>query len=85
LSQTATLPVTWQDLLALDPQLEAIDELLDRYYGRITNDNCWSLYARAKAKLRQRVGWSAKDALPELQTEAAYLIGMTHLCQVLGI
>lgn len=85
MSATATLPASWQDLLALDPDLEEIDELLDRYLGQITNDNCWQLYDRAKAQLRRRVGWDARHAVPELQTTDAYLIGMLHVCHVLGI
>ena len=85
MSATATLPATWQDLLALDPDLEEIDELLDRWHGRVTNDNCWSLFDQAKAQLRRRVGWDAKHALPELQSSDAYMIGMFHICQILGI
>jgi hypothetical protein len=43
------------------------------------------LYGRAKAILERYVGWKATHARAELQTSAAYDIGIDHICEVLEI
>jgi hypothetical protein len=52
---------------------------------RIRASNQWQLYAEAKTILSRHVGWYAREAKPELQTSDAYMIGIHHICDTLGI
>jgi hypothetical protein len=85
MNTTSTVPQAWQDLLDLDPQLAGIDRVLADYRQRIRAGNQWLLYGRAKNLLSRYVGWDAANARAELQTSEAYQIGITHICDVLGI
>lgn len=82
---TTTTIREWADLLELDPELRELDAMLARYRAIVNEENRWAIYDRAKDQLRRRVGWEADHAVAELQTAAAYEIGIDHVCKVLGV
>ena len=75
---------TWDEMLAIEPRLESVDQFLLRNKPFCANpeNNPWPIYTEAKAILTLYVGWTGNEPL---NTTEHYNCGIKHICDVLNI
>lgn len=78
--------MNWKEMLQRQASLSAVDAKLAELKERITEENKWLMYGRAKAVVARHVGWFADVHTPaeHLSTEA-FDVALQHVADELGV